>query len=73
MNSQSLNPLTQQHIDCYRRDGVVLIRGLLDAEWIARMQAANSDSASAAPMPKVSVMNRNSRTFAVTLRCENPS
>ncbi|KAG5724245.1 hypothetical protein E4T56_gene3803, partial [Termitomyces sp. T112] len=30
----------QDHIDTYARDGVVVLRGLLDADWIARMQAA---------------------------------
>ncbi len=40
MNSRPLHPVTHEHIDTYRRDGVVFIRGMLDAEWISTMQAA---------------------------------
>ncbi len=40
MNLQSLHSVTQEHVDTYRRDGVVLLRGMLDAEWISTMQAA---------------------------------
>jgi len=32
--------ITQDHIDTYARDGVVVLRGLLDAPWVERMQAA---------------------------------
>jgi ectoine hydroxylase-related dioxygenase (phytanoyl-CoA dioxygenase family) len=40
VNKHPLSPITQNHIDTYARDGVVVVRGLLDADWIARMQAA---------------------------------
>jgi ectoine hydroxylase-related dioxygenase (phytanoyl-CoA dioxygenase family) len=40
VNSQPLNPVTQEHIETYRRDGAVLIRGMLDSDWISKMQAA---------------------------------
>lgn len=40
MNKHPLNPINQAEIDTYRRDGVVLIKGVLDDDWIARMQAA---------------------------------
>ena len=40
MTSQTAYEITPEHIETYERDGVVLLRGLLDAEWIERMQAA---------------------------------
>jgi len=40
MNRHPQFAITQDHIDTYARDGVVLLRGLLDAEWVERMQAA---------------------------------
>lgn len=47
MNTRPLNPITQEHIETYRRDGVVVVRGMLDGEWIAKMQRAISDLSSA--------------------------
>jgi ectoine hydroxylase-related dioxygenase (phytanoyl-CoA dioxygenase family) len=40
MNRSPLSPITAEHVEAYRRDGVVLIRNMLDAEWIGRMQRA---------------------------------
>lgn len=40
MNRDLPYPITQDHIDTYNRDGVVLLKGLLDSEWVARMQVA---------------------------------
>jgi ectoine hydroxylase-related dioxygenase (phytanoyl-CoA dioxygenase family) len=40
LNRELPYPITAEHIEAYRRDGVVLLKGLLDAEWIERMQAA---------------------------------
>lgn len=40
MNKEPLNPVTQQDIDDYARDGVVCLRQMFDAEWIAKMQEA---------------------------------
>lgn len=40
MNRSPLSPITAEHVETYRRDGVVVVRNMLDAEWIARMQAA---------------------------------
>ena len=34
MNKHPLNPITAQHIADYRRDGVVCLRQMFDAEWI---------------------------------------
>lgn len=34
MNKRPLNPITPQHIEDYRRDGVVCLRQMFDAEWI---------------------------------------
>ncbi|MCY1672924.1 phytanoyl-CoA dioxygenase family protein [Novosphingobium sp. SL115] len=42
MNTHPLNPITQEHIDDYARDGVVCLRQMFDAEWIARLQQAAS-------------------------------
>lgn len=47
MNKHSLTPVTQEHIDAYRRDGVVVVRGMLDGEWIARMQKAIDETVAA--------------------------
>ncbi len=40
MNRELPYPITDEHIAAYRRDGVVLLKGLVDADWVARMQAA---------------------------------
>lgn len=40
MNRHPLHEITQEQIDTYHRDGVVVLRNLIDAEWIERMQAA---------------------------------
>ena len=40
MNKHPLRSITDEDIATYQRDGVVCLRGMLDAEWIARMQAA---------------------------------
>ena len=40
MNRSPLQPVTAEHVETYRRDGVVLIRNMLDAEWIQTMQRA---------------------------------
>ncbi len=34
MNRSPLNPITQQHVDDYERDGVVCLRQMFDSEWI---------------------------------------
>ncbi len=43
MNKQPLNPITEQHIADYRRDGVVCLRQMFDTEWIASLQAGARD------------------------------
>lgn len=40
MNRAPLSPITAEHVETYRRDGVVLVRNMLDGEWIAKMQQA---------------------------------
>lgn len=40
MNSRPLNPVTQDHIDDYARDGVICLRQMFDAEWIGKLQEA---------------------------------
>ena len=40
MNRQLPYEITAEHITTYQRDGVVLLKGLLDAEWVERMQGA---------------------------------
>jgi len=40
VNRELPYPITAEHIETYHRDGVVLLKGLLDAEWVERMQAA---------------------------------
>ena len=40
MNRSPLSPITAEQVEAYRRDGVVLVRNMLDAEWIAKMRAA---------------------------------
>jgi ectoine hydroxylase-related dioxygenase (phytanoyl-CoA dioxygenase family) len=43
MNRHPLNPITQQHIDDYRRDGVVCLRQMFDAEWIETLKRGAQD------------------------------
>jgi ectoine hydroxylase-related dioxygenase (phytanoyl-CoA dioxygenase family) len=38
MNTRPLNPITQQHVDDYARDGVVCLRQMFDADWIGALQ-----------------------------------
>jgi len=40
MNHDLPYPITPEHIETYTREGVVLLRGLLDGEWVERMQTA---------------------------------
>ncbi len=40
MNRYPLQPVTAEQVEIYRRDGVVLIRNVVDAEWISVMQRA---------------------------------
>jgi len=40
MNRHPLNPVTDTDIDRYEADGVVCLRSMFDAGWIARMSAA---------------------------------
>lgn len=40
MNRHPLRPITDEDIETYKRDGVVCLRGVIDQEWIDRMQAA---------------------------------
>ena len=42
MNRHPLTPVTREDIEAYRRDGVVCLRGVLDTEWVQRMQAATA-------------------------------
>ncbi|MHB8287299.1 MAG: phytanoyl-CoA dioxygenase family protein, partial [Caulobacteraceae bacterium] len=48
MNRHPLNPITAQHIEDYRRDGVVCLRQMFDSEWIEKLKEAR-DAAVAAP------------------------
>ncbi|MBB5686405.1 phytanoyl-CoA dioxygenase family protein [Sphingobium boeckii] len=38
MNKAPLNPITPQHIEDYRRDGVLCLRQMFDAEWIESLR-----------------------------------
>ena len=40
MNRKPLNPITDQHLADFARDGVVCLRAMFDAEWIERMNRA---------------------------------
>ena len=40
MNTHPLNPITPEHIADYRRDGVVCLRQMFDADWIASLKQA---------------------------------
>jgi ectoine hydroxylase-related dioxygenase (phytanoyl-CoA dioxygenase family) len=39
MNTEPLQPVTQAHIDAYRRDGVALLKGMIDSDWVALLLA----------------------------------
>lgn len=43
MNRHPLNPITQQNIDDYERDGVVCLRQMFDQEWIERLREGAAD------------------------------
>ena len=38
MNQHPLNPVTREHRDRYRRDGVVCVRQMIDRDWIGRLR-----------------------------------
>lgn len=45
MNKTPLQPITQDHIDEYARDGVTCLRGMFDQDWIKRMGEAAQEAA----------------------------
>lgn len=40
MNHEPLSPITEAQVAQFERDGVICLRGMFDAEWIARMNRA---------------------------------
>ena len=40
MNREPLNPITEEDVAAYERDGVVCLRRMFDVEWIKRMNRA---------------------------------
>ncbi len=40
MNREPLHPITESDVAQFERDGVICLRGMFDAEWIARMNRA---------------------------------
>lgn len=40
MNKYPLQPITSEHIQRYKEDGVVCLRGMFDDEWVDRMRGA---------------------------------
>lgn len=40
MNRHPANPITEEDVAAYERDGVVCLRGMFDADWCARMHDA---------------------------------
>ncbi|MGE0094433.1 MAG: phytanoyl-CoA dioxygenase family protein [Alphaproteobacteria bacterium] len=42
MNKTPLNPVTEQAIETYTRDGIVCLRGMFDAGWIEHLKGAVS-------------------------------
>ncbi len=40
MNKHPLKPITQDHIEAYNRDGVVLLQGMIDQDWVERITEA---------------------------------
>jgi ectoine hydroxylase-related dioxygenase (phytanoyl-CoA dioxygenase family) len=74
MNKHPLRAITQTDIETYARDGVVLIKNMLDDEWIERMRAAIDRavaepeahgilSISHGPMTSICYMSRNIPAF----------
>jgi ectoine hydroxylase-related dioxygenase (phytanoyl-CoA dioxygenase family) len=43
MNKHPLNPITDQHIADYERDGVVCLRQMFDSDWIESLQKAAAE------------------------------
>ncbi|MCR9256061.1 MAG: phytanoyl-CoA dioxygenase family protein [Alphaproteobacteria bacterium] len=50
MNRHPARPITEEDRETYERDGIVFLRGLFDADWIAHLRAWG-DRAMAAPGP----------------------
>ena len=40
MNRNMPRPLSRDELDAFERDGVALVKGMFDADWIERMSAA---------------------------------
>ena len=40
MNRRPLKPVTQEHINTYKEDGVVLLEGMIDQDWVERITIA---------------------------------
>ncbi len=40
MNRAPLNPVTEQDIETYVRDGIVCLRGMFDTAWIEHLKGA---------------------------------
>ena len=58
MNRQPLHPIADIEIDTFHRDGVVCVRGLLDDDWIDRMQRA-TDRLLDKPSPRGGDLNED--------------
>lgn len=53
MPPMSPRPITPEEVETYRRDGIVCLRGMFDAEWVARLRdAVDEDKAAPSPMRK---------------------
>ena len=42
MNREPLRAVTDDEIETFDRDGVVLLKGLFDAEWVARLRESRN-------------------------------
>jgi len=40
MNESPPRDITDDEVAAYARDGIVCLRGMFDAEWVARLRAA---------------------------------
>jgi ectoine hydroxylase-related dioxygenase (phytanoyl-CoA dioxygenase family) len=66
MNQEPLRPITDDEVERYRTDGAVCLRGLFDADWIAKLaEDVDADIAAPGPMTRVNTPPGNPGRFFV--------
>lgn len=64
MNQHPLRPITEQEIQTYHEDGVVVLRGMFDSEWVKHLRnAAEEDMAAPGKLHQELTKSGNSGRF----------